>query len=704
MNHDDNRLYGVLASGSMRFKVIIIILLLLVVSIIVTLNLFFYQSHEAEMASQINVQQTILVRSIVLSVDSTMKHMKEEAISLAGLLSVRGLKKQGLYNFMQYAFEELNEDIKIDIVIFDAHGSVILSTQKNYFKSDEDSELFKSSILLPPSQVNMLTSGQGLLNLKMATPIRRGSDIIGSIMMIISIDDFNKKFLEPLRAGERGHAWVMDEEGTLIYHPTMPEMVGRSITTDDEECFNCHSSFNAERQILESPDIGYSSYVAPYGEDKLLAFARASQVGWIVCVTIPYSEVTASMKNSMRLQSLLVITIFISTLAVAFIMILINRQRLRAESKAIYADKLKDYASALEEIVNERTKELKSEKEKLDAVIGTISAGICIFDDEGLCTWMNKVMQNWLGSDSRDNVKISDVYDPADPASEVYEAVVRDGHIQETRTLTFGEKTGTFQMTLSPFHMPDGSTQRLLLLQDITELKMAEEQMVQSDKLTALSRLSAGVSHEIGNPLTSISSYVQILMDMKFDDFAGEALDTISKHVKRIETILRKMSAFSRSKDDDVRMHNVGELVSSTVDLVKYDRRTMNINISLNIPEDIPYVNVNGGQIIQIITNLVLNAADAMGEGGELLISAEHFLIDNSSDEVHILFADSGPGIDAVNLKRVFDPFFTTKATGTGLGLAVSHSIAKSFGGNITVSSEVGKGTTFIVRLPAHER
>ncbi|KKL49982.1 hypothetical protein LCGC14_2310070, partial [marine sediment metagenome] len=302
---------------------------------------------------------------------------------------------------------------------------------------------------------------------------------------------------------------------------------------------------------------------------------------------------------------------------------------------------------------------------------------------------------------------------PASTGSETLEAIVQDGHIQETATLELGKKSGTFQITLSPFHMPDGSTQRLLLLQDITERKKAEDQMIQSDKLAALSRLSAGVSHEIGNPLTSISSYVQILMDMKFDDFAGEALDTISKHIKRIETILRKMSAFSRSKDDDVRAHNVGDLVSSTVELVKYDRRTKNINIEVIIPEDIPEVNVNGGQMIQIITNLILNAADAMGEGGELRISAEcsqaecsqaeRSQAERSAMEVHILFADSGPGISAENIKHVFEPFFTTKQTGTGLGLAVSHSIAKGFGGDIAVTSQVGKGTTFNVRLPADE-
>ncbi len=695
----DNKIgQGLLASGSMKFKVLLIILLLLVVSVIVTLNLFFYQTHESEMAFQINVQQTIIAKSIALSIDSTMDHLKEEVKSLSGLLSERGLRKKGLKEFVGYAFEELSEDIKIDIVLFDTKGSIIHSTGEDYSLSDDDRKFYEDALTIPPRQVNMLSSLDVAMNLKVITPIRQQSDLIGAVMMILNIDDFNKKFLVPIRAGERGHAWVMDETGTLIYHPTMPEMVGRNIRTPSEDCFECHSSFNAELQILESPDVGYSSYIAPYGEDKLLAFSRTTQIGWIVCVSIPYSEVTASMKNSMRLQSLLVITIFLSTLGVAFVIIMINRQRLRAEEKANYADKLRQYATSLEEVVNERTKELKSEKEKLDAVVGSISAGISIFDEKGSCTWLNKVMMDWLGHESAERVSINDIYNSSPEKDEMDDDLVRSDQVQVTTPLDLGNKSGTFQISVSPLHMPDGSTQRLMLLQDVTELKMAEEQMIQSDKLTALSRLSAGVSHEIGNPLTSISSYVQILMDMEFDDFAGEALETISKHIKRIEKILRKMSTFSRSKDLDVRPHVVSELVSSTVDLVKYDRRTKNIDIVLKIPEHLPPVKVNGGQMIQIITNLILNASDAMSGEGRLTISAMH-----TGNDVCMFFTDTGQGISGENIKRVFDPFFTTKQTGTGLGLAVSHSIAKSFGGDIEVKSEVGSGTTFIVRLPAYE-
>ena len=112
--------------------------------------------------------------------------------------------------------------------------------------------------------------------------------------MEIMIDTISEKFLAPVKAGIRGHAWMMDGNGILLYHPTQPNMVGKNLNKADKSCYKCHTSFNVEKKILESGDIGFSSYIAPYGEDKLLAFskARIGDMSWIVCVSIPYSEVT----------------------------------------------------------------------------------------------------------------------------------------------------------------------------------------------------------------------------------------------------------------------------------------------------------------------------------------------------------------------------------------------------------------------------
>jgi signal transduction histidine kinase len=281
-------------------------------------------------------------------------------------------------------------------------------------------------------------------------------------------------------------------------------------------------------------------------------------------------------------------------------------------------------------------------------------------------------------------------------SQKVKSAVVDDASMQEVSYLELGKKKGYFQITLSPYHMPDGSPQIQLLLQDITDLKMAEEQMIQSDKLAALSRLSAGVAHEIGNPLTSISSYVQILKDMKLEDeFASNSLETIYKHIGRIDTILKKMSSFTRGMEDEGDRFHIRELVDNTVELVRYDKRAKGVDITVNISDELPSVTVNGNQMIQVIMNLMLNAADSMPEGGTLDVYAEQ-----RGRWMDLVFRDTGEGISEENMNKIFEPFFTTKKTGTGLGLAVCHSIVNLFGGEILVESQLGKGTKFTVRLP----
>jgi signal transduction histidine kinase len=186
---------------------------------------------------------------------------------------------------------------------------------------------------------------------------------------------------------------------------------------------------------------------------------------------------------------------------------------------------------------------------------------------------------------------------------------------------------------------------------------------------------------------------------MELDEFTTDALDTVSRHIKRIDSILKNMSDFSRMRSGEADYFDPAELVRSTVELVKYDDRTKKMKLDVLVPGELPKVHVDRNQLIQVFVNLVLNAADALSEGGVLHVRGARV-----NGQVEVSFEDTGPGIEKENVDRIFDPFFTTKESGTGLGLTVSYGIIRSFGGNILVESEPGGGTIFRVRLPAHER
>ena len=682
----------------MRFRITLIAFLLVIVSIIVTLNFYFQRSYQAEMAEQINQQQIIHAKTLSMSIEKTLEHFMEEIVSLASLLSDRGLKADGLDKFIRHAFEELNDEIKVDVMLIGKGKKILFSSKKGYEINQEDMKICSLCISMDKGAYHIEPSKSDASTIKAISPIVDDSGRhLGAILIYIDVQGLNKNYLQPVMSGIKGggSSWVMDGSGTLLYHPTMPEMEGRNIRNHDNECFECHKSFNAELAILDSRDVGFSSYVAPYGEDKLIAFSRIDAIDWIICLSIPYSEVTRSMKKSMALHSMLVLAIMFSTVFGAFFVIVINRARAKAEAKAVYVDKVRQYADELENIVNERTDELRSEKEKLDVLISSINAGIGIFDNEFKCVWTNDVLSRWLSPERSATATLMDFYTGSEGKDN---SLMHDELVQEVQHMDLGKKKGFFQLALSPFNMPDGTSRILMLLQDVTDLKMAEEQMIQSDKLAALSRLSAGVAHEIGNPLTSIFSYVQILRDKDTDEFTGNALDTIYKHIGRIQSILRRMSSFTRGKEEESGKVKVGELVENTVELVRFDKRAKGIEIVVDIDPSLPSVQANGNQLVQVIMNMMLNAADSMTEGGRLDIIASQ-----SGRWLELAFMDTGSGIEDEHIKKIFDPFFTTKKAGTGLGLPVCHSIIKLFGGEIDVISTLGKGTTFTVRLPIDE-
>ncbi len=260
----------------------------------------------------------------------------------------------------------------------------------------------------------------------------------------------------------------------------------------------------------------------------------------------------------------------------------------------------------------------------------------------------------------------------------------------------------TIKINISPFKDPSGGF--VVILENITEKKKMEEQLLQTSKLASLGKLTAGISHEIGNPLASISSLVQELSSLDMHspqdaDFSIEALKTINNHIERIAKTVRSLGDFARISSSEKTASNISEILDRTVNLVKYDKRFKNIKLTTDI-EPVPPFKINPDQIQQVFLNLMLNALDAMPGGGLLDVS-----IKNTNSFVEIAFSDTGPGIDDAVIDRIFDPFFTTKplGKGTGLGLSICYGIIKEHNGFINVKSKQGGGTTFVIKLPREE-
>ncbi len=227
------------------------------------------------------------------------------------------------------------------------------------------------------------------------------------------------------------------------------------------------------------------------------------------------------------------------------------------------------------------------------------------------------------------------------------------------------------------------------------ELEESQAQVLHQEKMAAFGLLAAGIAHEVGNPLTSISNVVQMLERRDPDEYTRTKLALVTGQLVRIQNTLRELVTFSRPASDIRGKVSTGDVIEEALGIAKYYKGGKNRNIVARIPDDLPALVGVRDQLVQVIFNLVLNAIDATGKGGSIVVQAER-----QGNHVEWSVADDGLGIDPAVQPRLFRPYFTTKKQGTGLGLFVIRNIVEAHGGSVRVESQLGQGTTFRVLLP----
>jgi len=233
------------------------------------------------------------------------------------------------------------------------------------------------------------------------------------------------------------------------------------------------------------------------------------------------------------------------------------------------------------------------------------------------------------------------------------------------------------------------------------ELQNIQESMARSEKMASLGQLSAGIAHEINNPLTAILLNAHLLLEKTApDDPSAAGLRLIAEETQRCAQIVKGLLDYSRQMKPETKPTDINDLIDRTVGLLAGQAWARNIRIVQALDRSLPPLSLDGSKIQQVFWNLILNACEAMPKGGELGITSR-FSPDGRRAEVD--FADTGPGIPDEIISRIFDPFFTTKPSGTGLGLAVAFGIVEQHGGKISVLGKTGRGAVFTIQLPLPE-
>jgi two-component system, NtrC family, sensor kinase len=238
------------------------------------------------------------------------------------------------------------------------------------------------------------------------------------------------------------------------------------------------------------------------------------------------------------------------------------------------------------------------------------------------------------------------------------------------------------------------------LIKDIEQQRLMRDQMAQADKLASIGELSAGIAHEINNPLGVILGFTQLMLRHQAQEESLCAdLKTIEKHTRHCKSIVEDLLNFARTSPPKKELNDIHAIIDDVLHFVQQHGKPAEVQIQKFYDAGMVHLLVDEKKIKQVFINLVMNAKHAVGRQGLITVRTR---IDDPKTKAIIQVSDNGPGIEKNNISRIFDPFFTTKPTGegTGLGLSVSYGIIKNHGGDIYVESKKGRGATFTVELP----
>jgi PAS domain S-box-containing protein len=359
---------------------------------------------------------------------------------------------------------------------------------------------------------------------------------------------------------------------------------------------------------------------------------------------------------------------------------------------------------------------LAAERERLAVTLRSIGDGVIVTDAQGRVTLINKVAETLTGWTEEDAIgkPLSEVFyiineDTRECCENPVERVLETGGVVgiANRTVLIA-KDGTERIIAdsgAPIHDREGTIGVVVVFRDVTERRRMEEELQKMERLESIGVLAGGIAHDFNNILTAILGNISLARMYTDLDRIFERLAEAERASMQAQSLTQQLLTFSRGGAPIKKTVSIAELLR---DSVSFALRGSNARCELSIPDDLWSVEVDEGQISQVISNIVINADHAMPRGGIIKVRAENVTIGaedaiplEDGEYVKIYIEDRGIGIPKENLDSIFDPYFTTKQKGSGLGLATSYSIIKNHEGHITVESELGAGTTFHIYLPA---
>ena len=536
-----------------------------------------------------------------------------------------------------------------------------------------------------------------------AVPIGRASQIAGILGCGLNFQEIYGRYVQPIGSASSG-SWMINEEGKFIAHYN-PDFLGKDAYAARRERAPNLAYDRIDRIMKEgmlAGKAGMDEYVSSgYPKErgqikKLIAYApvRIEDRIWSIALVVPHSEVTRGVWGRFKTSAGLIVVMIVTLLSGTYVGHKINQGRIRAEEKVRWG----------EEIVRSQS--------RLQALFDGAPDAITIVERDFRISTVNKTGLNWYQRPLEDFVGKycyrefqgrSDIC-PNCPAEETF----RTGQpaFRQKASLVAGGQKHYLQLLTIPLLDRNGSvTQVVEYVKDVTAERELQQQIIQSERLAVVGRMAANVAHEVKNPLGTIVLNADLLEE-ELDRFSGQdtaesrdLLKGIKMELDRLIGVVEEYLQFARLPQVKLVKGNVNEVISDLLAFLREEISERHLAVVEKLDPAVPPVQLDPKQFRQALLNIIKNAFEAMPGEGRLTVSSSA-----RDEKVEIKISDTGKGISQEHLDLVFTPFFSTKIGGTGLGLSITAHIIQEHKGTISVESQGGMGTAFLIRLPPLSR
>ena len=662
---------------------------------------------------QFNEEQLVLARNVSSSIERQLNLLVKEVSLLAREISAGQINQEAQTQAIQRSLSRILENGVWKIEIVEPENRLIhIYTPYRHWSEKETpgagsaqlpdlKDLKNQSVWISPPLIK--PSGISLI-LAVSLP----GDTPRLLLFHINVSWFLAPFMKDIRSGKTGYAWLMDEDGIFLFHPDA-DFVGKSAFEarnykDPSISYAEINSIQEEKMLKGREGTGW--YLSGWHRGitgqikKLIAYCpiiipQNSSRKWSVAVVAPISEIEGVIQKGyvrqFLLQGLVVLVILLGVLAIVLFEIRWSR--------------------VLERRVNRRTEALKKSEERYRSLVESAEDFIFSVDSEGNFQSVNSFTANFFGSRPEEFLgKDLASQFPEDVAEKQLKLISLVYKHKKSVRDEFELKTGEHRIWISGNFMPlkneDGEVSAVLCIaRDITENKVLERQLINTEKLASLGTLAAGVAHEVNNPLGVMLGFCDLLLrQTEQGTQAFEDLKTIERQGLHCKQVVENLLSFARIEGGELEYSDLSHCLKEIVNVVKHTLEMKDIELHMKLGENIPMVKGDPRQLQQVFLNLINNAVSAMEDGGVLTILTG---LERGRRKAIVQFQDNGAGIREEDVDHIFEPFFTTKpeGEGTGLGLFVSYGIIAKYGGSMDCVSHTADvpdnttGTTFTIKL-----